>query len=48
MVGGWNVLANPGDDLVALARRQVEPRSDSPFGDGEAAVRIVGHLLATL
>ncbi len=42
--GSWNVLAEPGDDLVGLMNAVRQPDTTTPFGDGHAATRIVAAL----
>ena len=42
--GGWNMLAGPGADLNPMIRRHVQPVESAPFGDGDAARRIVDEL----
>ena len=46
--GSWNVLAEPGDDLAGLMRRDVVHQEHSPFGDGRAASAIVRQLIERL
>ena len=44
---GWNVLAEPGDDLVRAASRPRPPEtSRAPYGDGHAASRVAEVLLS--
>lgn len=39
---GWNVLTNPGTDLVRAAQRPRPTDTDiTPYGDGQAATRVV-------
>lgn len=43
---GWNVLAEPGQELAAaLARPLPEPTDATPYGTGDAARRVVAELL---
>lgn len=46
--GGWNILAEPDDDLIERMDRERSPESRDPFGDGNAAKRIVDELMASL
>lgn len=48
LTGSWNVLARPGADLYELLKRDIAPSDDNPFGDGQAAMRVVDALLKTL
>jgi UDP-N-acetylglucosamine 2-epimerase (non-hydrolysing) len=44
---GWNVLAEPGDELVAAATRPRPTDTDAaPYGDGRAAEKVIDALLA--
>ncbi|UNX55737.1 UDP-N-acetylglucosamine 2-epimerase (non-hydrolyzing) [Georgenia sp. TF02-10] len=44
---GWNVLAEPGPDLVAAATRpRPAPTDAAPYGDGHAAARVLDALAA--
>lgn len=43
---GWNVLVEPGEDLVRAASRPRPPSTDAtPYGDGHAAQRVARVLL---
>ena len=43
---GWNVLVEPGDALTAAATRpRPEDTDEQPYGDGNAAERVVAELL---
>lgn len=43
---GWNVLAEPGPELAAAARRPTPAATDAmPYGDGSAATRVIDALL---
>lgn len=43
---GWNVLVEPGTDLVKEASRSLPPATDAtPYGDGRAAERVAQELL---
>lgn len=42
--GRWNVLVDPGEDLVPILERNIPGTVDAPFGDGNAAHRIVKAL----
>lgn len=43
---GWNVLVEPGDDLIRAASRPRPPLTDAaPYGDGHAAERVARVLL---
>lgn len=43
---GWNVLVEPGEELVAAASRPTPTATDAaPYGDGRAAARVVESLL---
>lgn len=43
--GGWNVLAGSAlDDIAHLVTRQPDEVTSAPFGDGMAAVRMVGEV----
>ena len=46
--GGWNVLSGPGEDLTALAHRELAPERGEPFGAGRAALSIVESVLDEL
>ena len=46
--GGWNVLAEPEDDLTSLMDRAPSAASGEPFGDGNAAQHIVDELITGL
>lgn len=42
---GWNVLVEPGDELVTAAMRPTpEPTDITPYGDGSAAKNVVSVL----
>ncbi|MGC5628467.1 non-hydrolyzing UDP-N-acetylglucosamine 2-epimerase [Georgenia sp. Z1344] len=44
---GWNVLVEPGDALLAAATRPRPADTDAtPYGDGDAAARVLDALLA--
>ncbi|MDT3767216.1 UDP-N-acetylglucosamine 2-epimerase (non-hydrolyzing) [Gleimia hominis] len=44
---GWNVLVNPGDELVSAAMRPRPTDTDvAPYGDGHAAQKVIETLLA--
>lgn len=44
LAGAWNVLAEPEEDLTTLTRRTISTDRTEPFGDGNAASRIVALL----
>ena len=46
--GGWNVLAEPGDSLIALASRTPTYTDRHPFGDGTAATSVVREVTKRL
>lgn len=45
---GWNVLAEPSENLNALVSRSVPGDRGNPFGDGRAAKLMVDHIIQTL
>lgn len=46
---GWNILAPEGNQIVAAAGRLDPPRtSETPYGDGQAARRVVTELAARM
>jgi len=46
--GSWNVLAESEENLAIRMKREVVAIKDNPFGNGDAAVSIVRHLIERL
>lgn len=44
---GWNILAEPADIPAAAGRPAPEPTTATPYGDGNAAKRVLGVLAAS-
>ncbi|KQX06393.1 MULTISPECIES: non-hydrolyzing UDP-N-acetylglucosamine 2-epimerase [unclassified Leifsonia] len=44
---GWNVLANSAQEIAAAVGREFPPATDAaPYGDGHAAIRVIGELVS--